>query len=63
MGRGSVGWEILGFLMELVLDRGSFELTDVLPAPDELDRENHFVGLVRKPVMPDEGDAERGVLR
>ena len=47
MGRGSVGWEIFGFLAELVLGRGSFELVEERPgsAPLETDRVNHFVGL------------------
>lgn len=62
IGRGSVGWEILGFLAKLELGRGSFELMEVRPgtAPLEADRVNHFVGLNswEKPV---DGEAERGI--
>lgn len=60
-----MGCDILGFLPELVLDRGSVELMDVRPGSDplEFERLNHFVGLDRNDVKPFEGDAERGKLR
>ena len=63
MGRGSVGCEILGFLAELELERGSFELIDVRPgiAPLEFDLLNHFVGFVKNCVKPVDGDADRGI--
>ena len=50
IGRGSVGWDILGFLPdELVLGLGSMELVEDRPAtlPVELERLNHFVGFER----------------
>ena len=61
-----MGWDIFGFLPdELVLGRGSIELVEDRPAtfPVELERLNHFVGLERNWVIPDDGDAERGKLR
>lgn len=63
IGRGSVGCEILCLRPELVLERGSLELMEDLPCPPELDRLNHFVGLVKSCVKPLEGDEERGVPR
>jgi len=51
-----VGWDILGFLTELVLDLGS-TLPDVLLP--ELGDLNHFEGFDNKPENP-EGDEERG---
>ena len=63
MGRGSVGCDILCLRDELVLERGSLELMDDLPTPPELERLNHFVGLVKSWVKPPDGDEDRGVLR
>lgn len=61
MGRGSVGWDILGFLpVELVLDLGSVELIEERPALAEFERLNHFVGLERNWVNPFEGEMDRG---
>jgi hypothetical protein len=54
----------LGFLAELELKRGSFELMDVRPGmePLEFDLLNHFVGFVKNCVKPVDGDADRGML-
>lgn len=60
IGLGSVGWDILAFLVtELVLDLGSTELDAPRPEPGDL---NHFEGFDNKPESP-EGDAERGKLK
>lgn len=61
IGLGSVGCDILCLRVELVLDRGSEELTEVRPTPPEFERLNHFVGLVKSCVNPFEGDADRAV--
>lgn len=56
----------MGFLPdELVLGLGSIELVEDLPAtfPVELERLNHFVGLDKNWVKPEDGEAERGKLR
>lgn len=60
MGLGSVGWDILAFLVtELVLDLGSTVPELLRPEPGDL---NHFEGFDNKPESP-EGDEERGKLK
>ena len=60
MGLGSVGWDILGFLVkELVLDLGSTVPDKLRPEPWDL---NHFEGFDSKPESP-EGEEERGKLK
>ena len=60
IGLGSVGWDILGFLVnELVLDRGSTMPDMLLPELGDL---NHFDGFDNKPENP-EGEEERGKLK
>jgi hypothetical protein len=57
IGLGSVGLEIFSFLPELVLLLGS-ELAGVLGLEEF--RLNHFEGLERNWVKPEEGEVERG---
>ena len=60
MGLGSVGWDILAFLVkELVLDLGSVVPDILLPEPGDL---NHFEGFDNKPENP-EGEEGRGKLK
>ncbi|GBE80833.1 hypothetical protein SCP_0305530 [Sparassis crispa] len=60
MGRGSVGWDILGFLpTELVLDLGSLELMDEREPLPGVERWNHFVGRERNDAKLPEGETER----
>ena len=60
IGLGSVGWDILAFLVtELVLDLGSAVPDAFRPEPGDL---NHFEGFDHKPENP-EGEAERGKLK
>jgi hypothetical protein len=60
IGLGSVGWDILGFLVkELVLDLGSMVPDALLPELGDL---NHFEGFDNKPESP-EGEEERGKLK
>jgi hypothetical protein len=62
IGLGSVGWDILGFLVtEPVLDLGSAVPEIFRPEPGDL---NHFEGFDNKPKPESpEGDAERGKLK
>ncbi len=46
-----------------MLERGSLAVMDERPAPPELERLNHLVGLVKIWVKPPEGEVERGVPR
>ena len=60
IGLGSVGWDILAFLVnELVLDLGSTVPDACRPEPGDL---NHLEGFDKRPERP-EGDAERGKLK
>lgn len=60
IGLGSVGWDILAFLVkELVLDLGSTLPDAFRPEPGDL---NHLEGFDNRPESP-EGDAERGKLK
>jgi len=60
IGLGSVGWEILGFLVkELVLDLGSMIPDTPFPELGDL---NHFEGFDNKPENP-EGEVGRGKLK
>ena len=56
MGLGSVGRDILGFLTELMLDRGSLAAETDRVSLDFFP--NHFVGFDKKWVSP-EGELER----